>query len=104
MKRLMTQGEVCELLRCSFSTLSRMMNSGDFLNPVNGRGRKLVFDPDTVEAWIKARQQPLQAIMSAGVVPNPAKQKQRDKNKIRRLEMARATLDRHRITTKKEVS
>ncbi|MCL2305167.1 MAG: helix-turn-helix domain-containing protein, partial [Planctomycetaceae bacterium] len=62
MKRLMTQGEVRELLRCSFSTLSRMMNSGDFVNPVNGRGRKLLFDPDAVEKWIKARQQPQQAI------------------------------------------
>jgi len=57
MKRLLTQGEVCELLRCSYSTLCRMMNAGDFLSPINGRGKRLLFCSDAVEKWIQARQQ-----------------------------------------------
>ena len=99
MRKLMTQGEVCELLRISYSTLCRMMNAGNFLNPVNGRGRKLLFCSEAVEAWINARQSQ-QAIMPAGIIPNPAKkQKQRDKDKQRRLENARAALERHRKKT-----
>jgi hypothetical protein len=35
-----------------------MMNTGDFVPPVNGRGRKLLFDPDAVEQWVKSRQSP----------------------------------------------
>jgi len=99
MKRLLTQGELCELLRIKYSTLCRMLNAGDCVSPVNGRGRKLVFDPDAVEAWLKSRQsQMIPAVTS----PIPTKQKQREKDRKRRLEQARAALEeRHRVATKK---
>jgi len=92
MKRLLTQGEVCERLRIHYSTLCRMMNAGDFIPAVNGRGRKLLFDPDAVEAWIKSRQPSI----DTPPVTSPTKQRQLDKDKKRRLEAARASLERHR--------
>jgi len=93
MKRLLTQREVCELLRCSYSTLCRMMNAGDFLQPINGRGKRLLFCSDAVENWIKARQQQAVPAVSS---PSPTKQKQLDKDKARRLQAAREVLEKHR--------
>ena len=93
MRRLLTQGEVCELLRCSYSTLCRMMNAGYLVPSINGRGRKLLFDPDAIEAWIQARQQ---TVIPAVSSPPPTKQKQPDKDRKRRLQAARETLEKHR--------
>jgi len=90
MKKLLTQGEVCKQLRIHYSTLCRMMNANEFIPPVLGRGRRLVFDPDAVEAWIKARQS----------VVNPAittsSQRKRDKKSFdQRQADADASLQRH---------
>jgi hypothetical protein len=67
-----------------------MLNAGVFI-PVNGRGRKLLFDPDAVEAWIKARQPPVN--VNSPTVTCPAKQ-ERDRKK--RVILARAIIDKHR--------
>ena len=57
MKKLLTRRELCEVLCITYPTLNRMMNDGRFdVRPVNGRNRKLLFDPDAVEAWIKRQQ------------------------------------------------
>ena len=93
MKRLLTQGEVCELIRCSYSTLCRMMNENRFVTPVNGRGRKLIFCSDAVGNWIKARQQQAESTVSS---PFPSKQKKQDKERKRRLEAAHIALEKHR--------
>jgi len=69
-----------------------MMNAGEFV-PINGRGRKLLFDPDAIEAWIKSRQQ---IVIPAVSSPSPTKRKQLDKNRSRRLKAAREALERHR--------
>jgi len=90
MKRLLTQREVCELLRVQYSTLNRMMNAGDFVSPVNGRGRKLLFCPDTVEEWIKRRQQSV-----APTPTTPAKRRRDKKSFEQRQAAAEIALQRH---------
>ena len=55
MRRLLTRKELCELLGISYSTLNRLMNAG-VIYPVFGRGRKLMFGPDDVDALIRSRQ------------------------------------------------
>jgi len=87
MKTLLTQGEVCERLRIKYGTLNRMMNAGEFIASVNGRGRKLLFDPDALELWIRGRQQ--------REAPPPS-QRRRDKKALaERQAAAQAALDRH---------
>jgi hypothetical protein len=83
------------MLRISYPTLCRMLNAGDFVPPVNGRRRKLLFDPDAVEAWVKARSPPVNP-----TVTNPVKQKQQDKDRKRRIQLARDSLNRHRANVK----
>jgi excisionase family DNA binding protein len=92
MQKLLTRGEVCERLRISYSTLCRMMNAGGFISPVNGRGRKLLFDPDALETWIKARQSPV----TTPTITSPTQQKRQDKEKQQRLAEARKRLEMHR--------
>ena len=90
MKRLLTRKELCELLRIEYSTLNRMMNAGEFIASVNGRGRKLLFDPDALERWLQDRQQ--------SVTPTATTSKQRRKDKKafeQRQADAQSTLDRH---------
>ena len=88
-KKLLTQREVCERLRLKYGTLNRMMNADDFVPPINGRGRKLLFDPDAVEAWIKSRQQRIPPATSAT-------QRRRDKKSFdQRQKAASASLQQH---------
>jgi hypothetical protein len=69
------------------------LNAGDFVPPVNGRGRKLLFDPDSVETWIKSRQS---SPVSVPPVTTPAKkQRQEEKAYQERQEAARVALERH---------
>ena len=90
MDRLLTTREVCDLLRISYPTLNRWMNDGRFVTSV-GRG-KLLFDPDTVEAWIKNQQTPP---IPASTTTSPTKRKSQEKDAKRRAELARQALDRH---------
>jgi hypothetical protein len=71
-----------------------MMDTGEFtVSPVNGRRRKLLFDPDAVEAWVKSRQT---LTFDTAIVTGTVAQRRQEKNRKRRLEAARATLDKHR--------
>ena len=97
MKQLLTREKLCEWLCITYPTLNRMMNDGRFnVQPVNGRGKKLLFDPDAVEAWIKSRQQPV-----TPVVPSSAQQRRRDKSFQRRQANAAAVLAQHDSNRKK---
>ena len=91
MDRLLTRKEVCALLRISYPTLCRWMNDGRFIQPL-WRYRKLLFDSDAVEAWIKNRQT---TPIPAPIVTNPVKRKKQEKDAQRRAELARQALDRH---------
>jgi len=97
MKKLWTQAEVCERLRIKYGKLNKLMNSGDFVPPVYGRGKKLVFDPDAVEAWIKNRQSP---VIPAVSISTPTQQRRKAKAFRERQEAADATLKRHSVSRK----
>ena len=56
MERLLTVREVTELLRISYPTLYRWLKAGTFPQPINGRGRKLLWHPADVERWSNYRQ------------------------------------------------
>jgi len=93
MKKLLTQGEVCKILRLSASSCYRKRKSVE-LNAVSERG-KILYDPDVVEAWIKKRQC---TPIPAPTVINPAKKQRQDEKAYReRQEAARQTLERHRV-------
>ena len=90
MNKLLTQRDLCELLRVQYSTLNRWLNAGTFPQPVNGRGKKLLFDPDAIEDWVKSRQQP------AVPIPTPSTKRRRDKNSFEQRQVAaQAVLQRH---------
>ena len=92
MKKLLTRKELCELLCISDSTRYRMTKTGEFILPVNGQGRKLLFDPDAVEAWIKSRQQPV----AQSATTNPTKtEKQKSRDFAERQLRAQQALERH---------
>jgi excisionase family DNA binding protein len=54
-ERLLNKREVCEQLRCSPSTLERLIRRGEL--PVVRIGRRVVLRESTVNAWIKAHEQ-----------------------------------------------
>ena len=90
MKKLLTQRDLCELLRVQYSTLNRWLNAGTFPQPVNGRGRKLLFDPVAIEDWVKSRQQPVVLTTTP-----PAKRRRDKKSFEERQAAAQAVLQRH---------
>ena len=88
MERLLTVREVTELLRISYPTLYRWLKADTFPQPVNGRGRKLLWHPADVERWSNYRQPSAE---SATTGRSSAKSFQR------RQESARAVLAKHGI-------
>jgi len=92
MRRLLTQEEVCEILCIKYGKLNKMLNANEFIPPVFGRGKKLVFDPDAVEAWIKTRSPPVTPTVST-----PAQQRREAKAFQERQKAADATLRRHNV-------
>ena len=92
MNKLLTQRDLCELLRVQYSTLNRWLNAGTFPQPVNGRGKKLLFDPAAIEDWIKSRQQ-----SAAPAFTSPAKRRRDKKSFEQRQTAAQAVLQRHAI-------
>jgi len=72
-----------------------MRKTGDIVS-VNGRGKKLLFDPDAVEAWIKKQQSP--PILT---VTNPAKTRRLEEKAFeQRQAAAKAALERHAVGRK----
>ena len=91
MKRLLTRKELCKWLGIGDSTLYRMTKAGEFILPVNGRGRKSLFCPDAVEAWIKSRQQPV----AQTAATSPAKSEKKSRDFAERQLRAQQSLERH---------
>jgi hypothetical protein len=77
----------------SKSSIATLIDTGEFIAPLNGRGRKLLFDPDAVEAWVKSRQPPMPTPTVLGTVA----QRRQGQDRKRRLEAAHAALDAHRM-------
>ena len=95
MRKLLTQKELCELLRIKYSTLYRMMNDGRFeVRPVNGRGNKLLFDPDAVDAWIKSCQSPVAHATSIRIAKS---EKKHARDFAERQQRADDALQRHAL-------
>ena len=95
MRKLLTQKELCELLRIKYSTLYRMMNDGRFeVRPVNGRGNKLLFDSDAVETWIKSRQTPVAHAAGIRIAKN---EKKHARDFAERQQRAADALQRHAL-------
>ena len=91
MNRLLTQRDVCNLLRITYPTLYRWLKDGRFPEPVNGRGRKLLWSPEVVEEWVNAR--------SPVPISVPTKsEKQKAREFIERQKRAKDTLAKHGIT------
>ena len=96
MKKLLTQKELCELLSISYPTLNRMMNDGRFIQPVNGRGKKLLFDHDAVDAWLSEKNRAPPQVS----VPPGRSEKQRARDFAERQERAQRALERHGFNRK----
>ena len=91
MTRLFNVKDVLERCRITYPTLNRWLNAGLFPAPLNGRGKKLLWHPDTIEQWMKRdTAQPIE--------PPIGTRQQRRQSKVfqQRQDDAKATLDRHR--------
>lgn len=92
MDKLVTLQEVLELVRVSYPTIRRWLNARTFPQPINGRGRKLLWTQSAIEFWMNRQS----ASVSTPIVPTPRKQRQAEKSFSERQEAARAALERHR--------
>jgi predicted DNA-binding transcriptional regulator AlpA len=97
MEKLLITKEVLELTRLSYPTLYRLLNSGQFPPPVNGRGRKMLWHMSQIEDWAKYRQSTQDSNTTA--VSPMREQKRQAKAFKERQAAAKASLDKHRITT-----
>ena len=68
-----------------------MMNDGRFIQPVNGRGRKLLFDPDAVDAWLAEKNRAPPQVC----VPSGKSEKRKNRDFAERQRAADAALARH---------
>jgi len=73
-----------------------MMNDGRFIQPVNGRGRKLLFDPDAVEQWLADKNK---SPPQVNVLPTKS-DKRKSRDFAERQEWAQRTLERHGFNRK----
>lgn len=92
MEKLITLQEVLELVRVSYPTIYRWLKAGTFPQPLNGRGRKLLWTQAAIESWMNRDSAPV----SAPIVTSLRKQRQEEKSFSDRQEAACAALDRHR--------
>ena len=104
MEKFLTLREVCNFVRCSEPTARRWIAEsrrgiGTFPIPIQQKkGGKLLFDPQALVRWVEAQQATPQPTAN-----NPVRSPKREQqNKKRRLELARAVLERHRTTTNKK--
>lgn len=92
MEKLLTLQEVLEFVTVSYSTIRRWVSTGTFPQPLNGRGKKLLWTQSAIESWIDRQSTPV----SPSEVAPPRKQRQAEKSFLERQEAARAALERHR--------
>lgn len=97
MNRLLTQQEICELIRISYPTLARWLTAGTFPQPINGRGRKLLWTEDAIQDWIRHRQSTVTPPVQITTVKQRKRQERAYQERQQRAEQA---LQRHRINRK----
>jgi len=94
MRALWTLKDVTKVVPLAYTTIRRMIITGRFPGSVNGRNRKLLFDPDAIEAWIK-NQQSTPSNTPQNITSS--KQLKREKKSFEeRQKIAQKSLDRHR--------
>jgi len=96
MNKLLTQQEVCELVRISYPTLYRWLKLETFPPPVNGRGRKLLWTQDAIEEWMSRSATP--SDRNNADSPPDKSERQRAREFIERQERARRVLEQHGIS------
>lgn len=92
MGKLLTLHEVLELTTVKYQTIHRWLNAGMFPQPVNGRGRKLLWTQESIEMWMNRQSMPV----SNPIVPTSKERRQAEKSYQARLDAADAALERHR--------
>ena len=91
-EKLLTLQEVLELTTVSYPTIYRWLNAGTFPQPVNGRGRKLLWTQSAIISWMNQQSTPV----SNPIVTTSKERRQAEKAYQARQENARAVLERHR--------
>jgi predicted DNA-binding transcriptional regulator AlpA len=61
MTTLLTPKAVCERTSLSRSTLDRLVAAGEFVSPVRLTERRLAYDSDAVESWLRAKLEKVDA-------------------------------------------
>ena len=98
MERLLDIKDVMDLCRCSYPTLARWMTANLFPQPLNGRGKKLLWAEQQILDWIECRRQ--QSAQAPPVsIPSNRQQRRKAKDFTDRQEAARQTLERHALGT-----
>lgn len=97
MNRLLTQKEVCALVRITYPTLCRWLNTETFPQPVNGRKRKLLWTEQSISEWMNRQ---VSQIITPSITYSK-EQRQQDRARQRNVELARQALERHAAGRKK---
>lgn len=97
MNRLLTQQEICELIRISYPTLARWLTAGIFPQPINGRGRKLLWTQATIEEWMNRRQSAAAPMVKTLTT---RQRKKLEREYLERQQRAAAALQRHELNHK----
>ena len=94
MEKLLDLKDVLDSCRCSYPTLARWMSANLFPQPLNGRGKKLLWAEQQIFDWIESRrQQSTQAPTFS--LPNHRQERRKMKDFAERQEAARQALERH---------
>ena len=92
MEKTLTLPEILELTTVSYPTIRRWLNAGTFPQPLNERGKKLLWSKSQLEAWANRHPPPI----TTPTVTSPAQSKRQNKEKQQRLAEARKRLEMHR--------
>ena len=96
MGKLLALPEVLALTRISYPTINRWLKAGLFPQPINGRGRKLLWTQASIEQWMSRPVAPM-----GNVAAVFARQRRREEKEFeRRQEAARQALEQHGIDRK----
>jgi len=99
MDKLLTVRDACALLCVSYPTIYRWLRDGRFPEPVNGRGRKLLWTQATIEQWMN--QKSTSGNTTSPSFSIPVRQKQEKKTMQHRSEVAQSVLAKHAMGRRK---
>lgn len=97
MEHILTQREVCVLIRISYPTLARWLTAGTFPQPINsrGKGKKLLWSQDAITQWIHQQQSTPSSVTLSKV--NSVQRKQEAAKSFEQRQLtAQKILERHR--------